>query len=67
METKIDNSDKKLNISDVVVIILCLLPVFGMHFVVYFNKLDWYEKNSSAYTYWYVLSSMTVLLYVVFS
>ena len=42
--------------------ILCLLPVFGIYMVVWFNMLDWYKKYNKIYILWYIISTLTILI-----
>lgn len=52
---------------DILVRILCLLPIIGIHFVIWFNQLNWYKQHSKFYNYWYIVSSMTILILFIIS
>ena len=43
--TEHENTDKKLNISDVMCRFICMIPILGPYFLIPTNNLDWYDKN----------------------
>lgn len=54
---EVDNTDKKLNISDVMFRFIGLIPLLGGLFYYQFGQEDWFEKNMTKYMVWMISSS----------
>lgn len=55
--TELDNTDKKLQISDVIFRFIALIPLLGGLFYYQFGQEDWFEKHMTKYMFWMVSSS----------
>lgn len=38
----------------IIFMFLCLIPIFGVFFIVPTNQLEWYDNNEILYHLWYV-------------
>jgi hypothetical protein len=61
---EVNNTDKKLHISDVMFRFIGLIPLLGGLFYYQFGQEDWFEKHMSKYMVWMISSSFISCLLI---
>ena len=63
--TNVENTDKKLIISDVMFRFLCLIPLIGGLFILLTKQIEWYDRNKKMYHIWFIPSTAYLIVLLI--